>query len=50
MELAILLFLITAVVLAVLCGFGVGGRRHLGWLAVACLITGVWLLPALAAF
>lgn len=50
MDLVIVLFLVAAVVLATLCGFGVGGRRHLGWLAVACLITGVWALPALAAF
>lgn len=45
-----MLFLVAAVVLAVAHAFGASRRVHLGWLAVACVITGVWALPALAAF
>ncbi len=45
-----LLLLIVAVVLAVLRGLQVSAARlDLGWLAIACVIAAVWLLPAIAA-
>ena len=49
MDVAVALLLVAAVILAVLRAWQVGGRAHLGWLAVACLITAVWALPALTA-
>ncbi|MFY1686510.1 hypothetical protein [Plantactinospora sp. WMMB782] len=49
MAVVILLLLVAAVILAAAHAFGAGGRVHLGWLAVACVIAAVWALPALTA-
>lgn len=49
MDLFVAVLLIAAVVLAVLHAVGVGGRVDLGWIAIACVIAAVWMLPALTA-
>lgn len=50
MPLFVALLLVAAVALATLQGFGIGGGRvQLGWLALACVIAAVWMIPALQA-
>ncbi|GGM27297.1 hypothetical protein GCM10011608_10060 [Micromonospora sonchi] len=46
MGLLVALLLIAAVVLAAVHAFGVPSRVNLGWLAIACVIAAVWMIPA----
>jgi len=34
-----LILLIAALILAILAGFGIGGRFNLGWFALACFVA-----------
>ncbi|WP_303393498.1 hypothetical protein [Verrucosispora sp. NA02020] len=43
-----MLLLIAAVVFALLRAFGVPARADFGWLAIACVIAAVWLVPAVS--
>lgn len=49
MTLLVAVLLVLAVVFAVLRAFGVTAARvDLGWLAVACVVAAVWMIPAFA--
>ncbi|WP_341719919.1 hypothetical protein QQG74_09535 [Micromonospora sp. FIMYZ51] len=47
-DLLVALLLVAAVAFAIVQALGVPSRVGFGWLAVACVIAAVWMIPAVA--